>query len=103
VKIAQENITTVRLAERRTNVQVSSTRSVGQTHQVTAIASTINERNEMHVYTLLTHESGFNYAFGDQNEPVLYSTREKGELACTEYNETFCDPVPATVVEIEVH
>jgi hypothetical protein len=60
----------------------------------------------MPLYMLLTHEPDATDEDIDpriQGPPVLYKTREEAELAAQEYNETFGDPEPATVIEVEAN
>lgn len=58
----------------------------------------------MKVYALKTHEPFVTRcdAIEMGEMPDLYGTREIAAVAAKEYNDTFNDPEPATVVEIEV-
>jgi hypothetical protein len=62
------------------------------------------EATTMPFYKLITHEPDIRPEDVDpliQGSPVLYATREEAELAAEEYNRTFRDPIPATVVEAD--
>jgi hypothetical protein len=56
----------------------------------------------MKVYALKTHEPIATAMWATDEPPKLYATREVAGVAAKEYNETFHDEEPATVVEIEV-
>ena len=56
----------------------------------------------MKVYALKTHEPIVTAMWATDEPPTLYATREVAGVAAKEYNETFHDEEPATVVEIEV-
>lgn len=56
----------------------------------------------MKVYALKTHEPIATATWATDEPPTLYATREVAEVAAKEYDETFHDEEPATVVEIEV-
>ena len=56
----------------------------------------------MKVFALKTHEPIVTAMWATDELPTLYATRVVAEVAAKEYNETFQDEKPATVVEIEV-
>ena len=56
----------------------------------------------MKVYMLKTHEPIVTAMWATDGPPNFYATRDVAEAAAKEYNETFHDEEPATVVEIEV-
>jgi hypothetical protein len=56
----------------------------------------------MKVFVLKTHEPSVTAMWATDEPPTLYATREVAGVAAKEYNETFHDEEPATVVEIEV-
>jgi hypothetical protein len=56
----------------------------------------------MKVYALKTHEPIATAMWATDEPPKLYATREVAGVAAKEYNQTFHDEEPATVVEIEV-